>query len=107
MRPSPKDSGVVLAVCQNNCKAHKGMFIWEGSYDLTSVFQQMAWDTNLLNTEKHEAQEVWNSWQGLKAANHTAKASQRDIQFFHLVVLNESPNIMGLKGVHSLEALCQ
>ena len=37
-------------------------------------------------------------WQGLKAANHAAKASQRDMQFFCTVKPTELPNIMGLRG---------
>ena len=32
------------------------------------------------------------------------QTSPKDIQFFPMVSPNESPNIMGLKGVHSLEA---
>ena len=83
------------------------MFAQEGSYDLTSVFWEMACETNLLNTEIYKMQEVWTSQQGLKAANHAAKASQRDIQFFCMVMPTESPNIMGLKGIHSSKALHQ
>ena len=69
-----KDLGVVWAACQNYCKAHKAIFEWEGSYDLTSVFWQMARDTNFLNPEIHKVQEVWTGQQGLKATNHAAKA---------------------------------
>ena len=65
----------------------------------------MARDMNLLNSEIHEVQEVWTGQRGLKATNHAAQAFPKDIQFFCMVSLNESPNIMGLKGVHSLEAL--
>ena len=93
--------------CQNYWKAHKAIFEQEGSHNLTSVFQQMARATNLLDTEIHEVQEVWTGWQGSKATNHAAKASQRDIQFFCMVMPNESPNIMGLKGIHSPKALHQ
>ena len=54
-----------------------------------------------------EVQEVWTGQQGLKAANCTTKASQRDIQFFCMVMPIELPNFMGLKGIHSPEALHQ
>ena len=57
----------------------------------------MAWDTNLLNVKIHEVQEVWTCQQELNTTNHTAKDSQRDVQFFHVVMPNKSPNIMGLK----------
>ena len=81
------------------------MFQQEGSYDLTSVFHEMAWETSLLNVKIYEVQEAWTSCQGLRAANHAAKASQRDKQFFHMVTPTKLPNIMGLKGIHSTEAL--
>ena len=98
-----KDSEVVKMAWWNYCKAYRAIFEHEGSHNLTSMFQQMSRDTNLLVTEIHEVQEVWTGCQGLKATNHPAKASQRDIQFFHMVMPKESPNIMELKGIHSPE----
>ena len=77
------------------------MFEQEGSYDLTSVFWDIAQETSLLNVKIYEVQEAWTSQWGLKAANHAAKASQRVIQFFHMVTPTKLPNIMGLKGIHS------
>ena len=77
------------------------MFAQEGSYDLMSVFQEMAWEANLLNTKIHEVQEVLASWQELKST----KPSQRDIQFFCMVSPTELPNIMELKGIHFPKAL--
>ena len=100
-----KDSEVVRVTQWAYCKAHKVIFKQERSYDLTSVFQQMVWDTNLLHSEIHKVQEVWTSQRGLKAAKHAVQTSPKDIHFFHVVSLNESSNIMGLKGVHSPEAL--
>ena len=85
---------------------HRAKFAQEGSFDLTSVFWEMAWETNLLNFEIYEKQEAWTGWWGLRVTNYTAKASQRDIQFFHVVMPTTLPNIMGLKGIHSPEALC-
>ena len=79
------------------------IFEHDGLYDLTLAFQEMAQDTNLLNSKIHEVQEVWTGWRGLKAANHAVQTSLKDIHFFNMVSLNESPNIMGLKGVHSPE----
>ena len=93
-----KDTEIVKAARQAYHLSHKGMFTQEGSYDLTLIFRQMAQETNLLNAEIHEVQEVWASGWELKAANHAAKASQWDIQFFHTVSPIESPNIMALKG---------
>ena len=100
-----KDSEVVKGAQQTYQKTHKAMFDQEGSYDLTSVFWDMAWETGLLNVEICEVQEVWTGWQELKAFNCAIKASQRNIQFF-MVMPTESPNIMGLKEIHCPEALC-
>ena len=86
---------------------HRAMFVQEGSYDLTSVFWKMAWEISLLNVKIYEVQEAWTGQQRLRATNHAAKASQRDIQFFHMVMPTESPNIMGLKGIHSPKAIHQ
>ena len=100
-----KDSKVVKVTRQAYHLSHRGMFVQEGSYDLTLVFWKIAQETNLLNAEIYEVQEVWTGQWGLKAANCTAKASQMDILFFCMVMLTKSPNIMGLKEIHSPEAL--
>ena len=88
-------------------KAHKVIFKQIGSYDLTIVLWKMAQDTNLLNSKIHEVQEVWTGQRGFKAANYAMQTSPKGIQFFRVVSLNKSLNIMGLKGVHSPEALHQ
>ena len=93
-----KDSKVIKVAWQAYHPSHKGMLQQERSYDLTPIFWEMAWETNLLNTEIYEVQGGWTGWQGLKATNHTAKASQRDLQFFCMVTPTESPNIMGLRA---------
>ena len=80
-----KDSKVIKVVRQTYHMTHRAMFAQEESYDLTSVFWEMAHETKLLNVKIHEVQEAWPSQWGLKAANHAAKASQRDIQFFCVV----------------------
>ena len=95
---------MVKVARQTYHKTHRVMFQQEGSYDLTD-FWEMAQETNLLNVEIYEVQEAWTSQQGLRATNHAAKASQRDIQFFCLVTPTKLPNIMGLKGIHSPKAL--
>ena len=87
---------MVKAARQTYHQTHRAMFEQKGSYDLSSVFWEMTQETSLLDVKIYEVQETWTSWQGLRATNHAAKASQRDIQFFHAVMPNESPNIMPL-----------
>ena len=98
---------MVKAARQTYHKTHRAMFEQEGSYDLSPVFCEMAQETSLLNVKINKVQEAWTGWQGLRVANCATKASQRDIQFFCMVTTTESPNIMGLKGIHSHKALHQ
>ena len=73
-----EDMEIVKAVRWAYHPSHKGMFAQEGSYDLMSIFREMAQETNLLNIEIHEVQEVWASGWELKATNHAAK---KEVQF--------------------------
>ena len=65
----------------------------------------MAQETSLLNVKIYEVHEAWTTWQGLRATNHAAKTSQRDMQFICVVMPTELPNIMGIKQIHSPKAL--
>ena len=102
-----KDTEIIKAARWAYYPSIRQMFSQEGSYDLTSIFREMARETNLLNVEIHEVWEVWAGRWELKAANNAAKASQWEIAFFCMVLPTELPNIMGLKGIHSPKALCQ
>ena len=48
---------------------------------------------------------MWTGQKDFWATYWVAKSSPRDICFFWVVSLTESPKIMGLKGIHSPEAL--
>ena len=100
-----KESAVMNAATQAYFKTHQDNFKEEGSHDLSSTFWDMASSMNLLGTKVYEVQEEWSGCQELKTANKTAKASQRDIYFFRLVVPTESSKIMGLDGIHLPKAL--
>ena len=64
-----KESAVVKMARQAYYKANQPSFEQEGSYDLSSTFEQMASSTNLLGTEIHEVQESWDSQKNLQATN--------------------------------------
>ena len=51
--------------------------------------------------------DAWTRQKDLCTANHAAKTSRRNIQFFHLVTPTASPSIMGPEEIHSIEALCR
>ena len=65
----------------------------------------MASSIKLLGPEVHEVQEEWSGQWGLRTTNITAKASQRDICFFRLVLPTELLKVMGLEGIHLPKAL--
>ena len=96
-----KDSKIIKAARWAYHPSHKGMFVQEGSYDLMSVFQEMATSTGLLDSDVHEVQNEWTGWKDLWATHQVAKSSPKDIHFFQLVPPTESPKIMGLNGIHS------
>ena len=70
-------------------KTHWANFEEEGSHDLSSTSQDMAYSMNLPGTEVYEVQEEWSGWQELKTTNRTTKASQRGTHFFRLVTPSE------------------
>ena len=59
-----KDSEVVKVARQNYHLTHRAMFAQVGSYDLTSVFWEMAWERRLLNVEIYEVQELGPAGRG-------------------------------------------
>ena len=60
---------------------------------------------SLLNAEIHLVQDPWLGRKELQAANHAAISSSKEICYFWVVSSMKSPKIMGLKGIHILEAL--
>ena len=75
------------------------------SQDLSHTFQEMAISAGLMDSEVHEAQEVWTEQKNLWAAHHMAKGSPRASSFSGWVPPTKFPKIMGLKEIHSPKAL--
>ena len=59
----------------------------------------------LTDTDIHQVQYQWQGKKELHTANHMVRGSVKDLCYFWLVLPTESPKIMGLKGIHSPEAL--
>ena len=74
-------------------------------HDLSNTFQEMVDSAGLLESDIYEGQDAWMGWKDPHTTNHTAKASQKNIQFFLMVTPMESPSIIGLEGIHYPEAL--
>ena len=102
-----KESDIMKVARWVKQKTHWVNFEQEGLYDLSSVFYQMAILSNLLNTKVYEVQKTWGSQKDLGVTNQVAGAFPKCIHFFQVISHTESPKIMGLKGIHSSEALWQ
>ena len=101
-----KDSNLVQrargAYFRMNCPD----FDHEILHNLSHTFWEMVDSAGLLKSDIYEVQDAWMGQKELCTTNHTAKASQRNIQFFCMVTPTEFLSIMGLEGIHSSEALC-
>ena len=75
------------------------------SSNMTGIFQNMVESTCLLSSEIYEIRENWTGQQELQYANHALRTLPKGLKFFHPVSLSESPNIMGLTGIHHPNAL--
>ena len=80
-------------------------FDHEVSRDLSHTFWEMVDFAGLLELDIHEVWDACTGWKDLHTANHAIKTSQRNIQFFCMVIPTKLPSIMGLNGIHSPEAL--
>ena len=86
-------------------EVHYPAFDWEGSHNLSSLFQEMITSANLLGSKIYEVQEVWAGWKELRVAHRVMRGLPKGLQFFHLVSPLELPKVMGLKGIHHPDAL--
>ena len=58
-----------------------------------------------MGTKIYPIQDQWQGKKELHMANHAAKGSTKNLCYFWVVLPIELPKIMGLKGIHSPEAL--
>ena len=100
-----KESNIVKVARQAYQMTHQAIFEQDGSYDLSSIFCQMAISTNLLRTEIYDVQETWGGQKDLTAATQVAKPSPKDIHFFQVILPTDLLKIMGLKGIPFLQGL--
>ena len=66
----------------------------------------MAASANLLGTSIYEIQTSWMGPDELKQANYALRSLPKGLRFLHAVPPSEFPKVMGLMGIHDLDALC-
>ena len=96
-----KESEHIRAARWDYYKIHHSNYEDKGSYELSSIFREMATSVYLMGSEVHEVQEVWTGQKDLRAIYWHDKNFPKNIHFFRVLPPTESPKIMGLRGVHS------
>ena len=77
-----------------------------GSFDdLSNIFKELARGAGLLGKSIYEIQLSWDGPEKLKQANYALQSLPKDLRFLRVVPANESPKVMGLKGIHDPDAL--
>ena len=77
-----------------------------GSFDdLSNIFKELARGAGLLGKSIYEIQLLWDGLEKLKQDNYALQSLLKDLRFLRAVSANESPRVMGLKGIHDPEAL--
>ena len=66
----------------------------------------MAESADLLGTSIHEIQVIWWGLDELRQANYALRSLLKGLRFLHAVPPSESLKVMGLVGIHDLDALC-
>ena len=78
----------------------------EYSHDFTDVFRCMIETTGLLGSAIYKIKEEWTGRDKLQLANYMLGTLPKGLKIFRVVSLSESPKVMGLTGIHNLDALC-
>ena len=65
----------------------------------------MAKSAKLLGTSIYEIQVVWTGPDELRQTNYALRSLPKGMKFLCVVPPSESPKVMGLVGIHDLDAL--
>ena len=101
------DSDLVKEARKEFFLKHSYNFIMEGTCNLSKIFRQMAISTKLLGTSIIEIQASWMGPDELNQANYALRSLPRGLKFLCAGPPSESPKVMGLVGIHNLDALHQ
>ena len=99
------DSDLVREARREFFLKHSYNFTIDGTYNLSEIFRQMAVSANLLGTSIHEIHVSWTGPNELKQVNYALWSLPKGLKFLHAVPPSEPPKVMGLVGIHKLDAL--
>ena len=84
---------------------HSYNFNMDGTHNLSEIFRQMARSAGLLGTSINEIQALWTGPDELREANYALRSLSKGLKFLCVLPPSESPKVMGLVGIHDLDAL--
>ena len=82
------------------------IFTTDSTHDLSGTFRHLAVSASLLGTSIYDIQSSWTGPEELKQANYDLQSLPKGLKFFWVVPPSESPKVMGLLGIHDLDAFC-
>ena len=100
------DSHLVGKMREEYFRSHCPNFNNENSYDFTDIFRCMMETAGLLGSVTYEIKEAWTGQDKLWQANYMLRTLPKGLKFFRVVSPSKSPKVMGLMGIHDLDALC-
>ena len=80
-------------------------FAHDGTHYLSDVFKELAKSASLLGETIYKIQLSWIEPEELKQANYALQSLPKGLRFLRVVPTSESPKVMGLMGIHNLDAL--
>ena len=84
---------------------HSYNFTEDRSHDLSRIFKKLAASAGLLGTAIYEIHSSQRGPEELKQANYILWSLLKGLKFLRVVPTSESPKVMGLVGIHDLDAL--
>ena len=86
--------------------SHCPSFNNENSHNFTDIFQCMIKTIGLLGSAIYKIKEAWIGQDKLWQANHILWTLLKGLNFFRAVSPSMSLKVMGMMGIHNLDALC-
>ena len=99
------DSSIIKEARSCFFSNHSYDFVNDGTHNLSNVFKGLAKSASLLGEAIYERQLSWTGPEELKQANYTLWSLPKGLRFLRVVPILESPNVMGLMGIHDPDAL--
>ena len=84
---------------------HSCNWVHDGTNDLSEIFKELAESASLLGEAIYQIQLSWTGPEELKQANYALWSLPKGLRFLRVAPATESPKVMGLMGIHELDAL--